>query len=72
MSYLTFLPTTLATNRAFAKASFVIFLIVMTSVINVTVNFLYASENLEVSQAADNSRALNNVTLGYTGFDMVS
>ena len=49
-----------------------IFLIVMTSVINVTVNFLYASENLDVPQAADNDRTLSNTTvLGYTGFDMV-
>lgn len=55
--------------RAFAKASFVIWLMVMISVINITINFLYASSDENIRKPPDNTR---NVTLPYTGFSVVS
>ena len=54
-------------SGAFAKASFVIFLVVMISTFSCTVNFLYAPELSGIAPPVQNDGY--NGTLNYTGFD---
>ena len=56
--------------RAFAKASFIIFLVVLLSTICSLVNFFYAPENLEIRTPDLN--LIENSTLAYTGFSKIT
>jgi len=53
---------------AFAKASFVIFLVVITSTIVAMANFFYAPENLDIDVPPLNTIKSPNTTLVYSGF----